>query len=76
MEEEKNATTTAEDLEVRPPRSQPMLAQESLIVELPTTIPNVVHYALAQGLEALDYLSVGNYSSHDAFEQVKEDGIV
>lgn len=48
-----------------------MLPQESVVGELPTSIPNMVHHALHQDLEVLHDLSVGENATNDAFEKVK-----
>lgn len=50
-----------------------MLTQNSLLGKLPTLIPNVAHYALAEGLEVWGDAPVGENSRNDKFDRVKEE---
>lgn len=50
-----------------------MVTKKSLAEEVPPPISNVAHYALIQGLEVLDNVSVGEISRRDEFERVKKE---
>lgn len=50
-----------------------MLTQESPVGGgLPTPIPNMANHVMAEGFEMLRDMSVGDDSSNNGFQQVKE----
>lgn len=69
---ERITSTKTDNLESMPPGSQPLLTQEALVRELPTSIPDVVHHARTQGLEVLGDFLEGENSRSDELEQAKE----
>lgn len=71
VEEEGIASTDTDTLQVILSGWQPVLMQESFIVDPLTPMLNVVHQTLAQGLEALNDVLVAENSRNDRFERVK-----
>lgn len=67
------APTEAYYLELMPSGPQPVLAQESLVRELLTTIFNVVYHALSQGLEVRGNLSMSEICRNDEFDLLKKE---
>lgn len=62
MKDQESTSTDTDDLEAMPSGTQPVLAEYLLVGELTTSIPILVHLVLADGLEALDGMSVGKES--------------
>lgn len=67
------ASTEMDDFEAMPSWLQRVLTQESQVGKLPTPTPNRVHLAMAQGLEELGDVLVGDNTRIDEFERVQED---
>lgn len=71
MEGEGIASTDTNDFKAITSGSQPLLMQESLMGELSTPIPIVVHHAPAQSLEVLRDVSMNKNSRNDQFWRMK-----
>lgn len=52
-----------------------MLTKESLVGELMTPIPNVIHHGMAQNLEMLRDVSVGENSRNEELKRVKDEWV-
>lgn len=61
-----------DDLDVTPSSSQPDPAKKSLMGEVPTHILSVAYHALAQVMEVLCEVSVGDSSRNGQFQRMKE----
>lgn len=59
------ASTDTDHLKSMSSESQPLLARESLVAKLPTTIPNLVYHAFSQGLELLGEVPGSENSLND-----------
>lgn len=62
----------AEDFEMMPSGSQPKLARESFVEELPTSIANVVQHALAHKVGSAEDVLVGEDFCSDSFDGEKK----
>lgn len=67
------SSTKTVDLESMPSRLQPVLAPKALPWVLQTPIPNVIDYALAERLQVVRVVPVGENSCIDEFEGVEEE---
>lgn len=72
MDRERTALTGTDYWKVMLSDSKPVLTKESLMRELPTSIPDAAHHTSAQSLKLLCDVSVGEISRRDEFERVEE----
>lgn len=68
VKEQQITSAETDEWEAMPSGSRPWLTQDTLVGELLTPIPNLVHHALYQGLEVLGDVSVSENSQNDEFE--------
>lgn len=81
MEEERNRTneeiegassTKTDDLVAVSSGSQPVVMQETLVKDIPTSILSVAHRALAQALKVPGDVAVSKNCRNDEFVRMKE----
>lgn len=73
VEEESAVSTVADDIEAMLSGLEPVVTQKSLLGELPTALPNVVHHVQAQGLKVPTDVSEGENYGNAELEEVKEE---
>lgn len=67
------ASAEMNGIEAMPSGSQPSLTLQLFTRELPTPKTNVVHDSLAQGLNVLSDVAVGEHSQNEGSERLKEE---
>lgn len=72
VKEDEVVSSEMSDLDQMPSASQQVLAQESLVGEIPTTIPNVDRQVLTRHLEVMGDMSVGGISRNENVDGLEE----